>query len=108
MSWFINAVGTKAGIKALLESPTNSTVPAGIKAAINEVLDEPPAAGYPQAFSVVGSGHSGGGYGNINELKVSRLTIVADPVAPEPVAAAESAKVEEPAAAAAPDAEAKA
>lgn len=71
MSWSINVTGTLSGVRRKIEGDKN--IPAGIKATLFEIIDEPNAR--TGGITVKGSGHSGGGYGYINELKAERVEL---------------------------------
>lgn len=87
MSWSIKSTGSRAAVKAAVQSNTN--VPEGIKATVTAILDEEGNAG-PKGLPhdsarVEGYGHSGGGYGSIGKLEVELFTAA---VLPEPADAA--------------------
>lgn len=76
MSWSVNAIGTKAAVKAEVRKQT--TMPYGIQRAIVDILEEPDSQ-YDGA-RVVGHGHTGGGYGCIGKLEVEQFKLAVEPV----------------------------
>lgn len=72
MSWNINKVGLRAGVKKAINADPN--VPEGIKQVIAAICDEEP----PQTTGVrvQGFGHSGGGYGSIGKLEVEPVDVI--------------------------------
>jgi hypothetical protein len=81
MSWSINVTGTLSGVRAKVAA--DKQIPAGIKAAVFDIIDEPNAR--TAGITVRGHGHSGGGYGSVGELKVERIELALEQ-APIPVA----------------------
>jgi hypothetical protein len=81
MSWSINVTGTLAGVRAKVAA--DSQIPAGIKATVFDIIDEP--NNRTAGITVRGNGHSGGGYGSIGELKVERVELALEPPLPVPV-----------------------
>ena len=75
MSWFLNSVGPLTAVRA--EVAANSTLPDPLKQHILDLLDETPVPNQNGADGVIvkGSGHYGGGYGNINSLVFERVKL---------------------------------
>lgn len=75
MSWFINSIGPNQAVRS--EIAANSTLPAPLKQHLFDLLDEAPLPNPSGADGVVikGSGHHGGGYGNITSLSFERVKL---------------------------------
>lgn len=84
MSWNIKSIGPRAGVRAAVEA--QSHMPAGLKAAIFEILDEPPVSpdnkNNLDCARVESFGHAGGGYGSIGKLEVELFRGAELPAAP--------------------------
>lgn len=75
MSWSINVVGPRSAVKAKVQA--DQYIPPGLKQTIAEICDDKTASS-ANGIRVEGSGHSGGGTGYINSLKVEPITILAE------------------------------
>lgn len=74
MSWYIDQIGTRTAIKAVILESTQ--IPATIKQVIVDIIDDPNPHS-TNGIVVKGSGHQGGGSANtINELKVIPVVLV--------------------------------
>jgi hypothetical protein len=82
MSWSINITGALSGVRLKVAADTN--LPPGIKSTLLAIIDEPQPRS--NGITIKGSGHSGGGYGYVNELKTERIEIEAPAPLPEPAA----------------------
>lgn len=87
MSWSIKSIGPRAAVRAEVLAQVH--MPAGIKAAILEILDEPTQrvygqrAGMPPQYNdhacVQGHGHSGGGAAGNAKLNVELISMAVSP-----------------------------
>ena len=83
MSWFIQSIGSPAAVKADLAR--SNTLSPKLLAALQEICDDESWPSQPNyGIFIEGSGHSGQG-SYITNLKVTRVQILAETPAPQPV-----------------------
>jgi hypothetical protein len=78
MSWSLQLVGTRAAVKAALA--VNPGIPDGVRAAINEVCDDPK----PRHNGVLVKGHGHNNDGVSSESNIGALLVEGVDVAAEP------------------------